>query len=401
MILVVKRIASLIIKQWKDELDYAGQQELDQWAGESPANAQLLEQLSQDEGLRRQLLDYYEAEESKDIIWKKIDSATTETTTVVAITSTRSRWSFKYAIAAVTIAALVTAGAYMVLQKSGKPVVPAVAQRTLEQVLPGGNKAVLTLHDGKQIILDDAANGTLATEGSTIVSKKKDGEIEYKSTGNSPLAFNTLATPKGGQFQLVLPDGSKVWLNAASSITYPTAFTGNERRVEITGEAYFEVAKSANKPFKVHFESSHREGEVEVLGTHFNINAYDDENAVKTTLIEGRVRVHSGTVTTILKPSEQTSISQSSHLTNPIPVQTEDVIAWTNGEFAFKGADIETILKQAARWYDLEISYPHGKPTDTYRGRIPRNANLSQFLTILQTSEVKCKLDGNTLIVYQ
>jgi transmembrane sensor len=415
MILVVKRIASLIIKQWRGELSFAEQDELEQWAHQSPANAELLEQLTNDETLRKELLDYYEAEEAKDIVWKKIEATTSENEIIPIVPLVvRTRMKYKFAIAAVTIATLITAGVYLTNRRPGKPVVTAVAKTDPATVLPGGNKAILTLANGKKIVLDDVANGMLVKEGNTIVSKTNDGELKYEGKAltmeHSPLTFNTLATPKGGQFTLVLPDKTIVWLNAASSITYPTAFTGAERSVEITGEAYFEVAKNAAKPFRVHFTSADREGEVEVLGTHFNINAYDDEVAVKTTLLEGKVKV-SATVnnqSTILKPGEQVSLrrpepvegSQTS-LSHPIPVETEAAVAWKNGEFLFRKADIETILKQAARWYDLEIEYPNGKPKDLFNGGVRRNVNLDKFLTILEISEVKCKLEGRKLIVYK
>jgi transmembrane sensor len=327
---------------------------------------------------------------------------------------------YKFAIAAVTIATLITAGVYLTNRRPGKPAVTAVAKTDPATVLPGGNKAILTLANGKKIVLDDVANGMLALEGNSQVSKTKDGELKYEGKAltidHSPLTINTLATPKGGQFTLVLPDKTIVWLNAASSITYPTSFTGAERSVEITGEAYFEVAKNAAKPFRVHFTSAGRQGEVEVLGTHFNINAYDDEAAVKTTLLEGSVKVKSEVgsqksdkniqtsdlrpqTSVILKPGEQVSLT--SNLSRPIPVETEAAVAWKNGEFLFRKADIETILKQAARWYDLEIEYPNGKPKDLFNGGVRRNVNLDKFLTILEISEVKCKLEGRKLIVYK
>lgn len=405
MILVVKRIASLIIKQWRGELSFQEQQELSQWAQMSPANEELLDQLTTDETLRKELLDYYEAEEAKEIIWKKIDSATNEKESLPVLPLTvRTRWKYKFAIAAVTIATLITTGVYLTLRRPGKPVVTAVANTDPARVLPGGNKAVLTLASGKKIILDDAANGKLAEEGNSIVSKTKDGELEYKAgtqTVNSKVTINTLATPKGGQFTIVLPDRTIVWLNAASSITYPTAFTGAERRVQITGEAYFEVAKNTAKPFKVQITSGDREEEIEVLGTHFNVNAYEDEAAVRTTLLEGKVKVSAIGInqSSILKPGEQVSLS--SQLSHPMPVETEEVIAWKNGEFSFSGAPIEVVLKQAARWYDIEVEYPNGKPTDRFRGHISRNVNLNQLLEIFRISEVKFRLEGQKLIVYK
>jgi ferric-dicitrate binding protein FerR (iron transport regulator) len=186
---------------------------------------------------------------------------------------------------------------------------PKTTLTNTKDIEPGGNKAILTLGDNSTIVLDNAANGQLAQEGSSKVNKTKDGELKYESSiGNrqSSITYNTLSTPRGGQYQLVLPDGSKVWLNAAASIKFPTAFAGNERRVEITGEVYFEVAKDPKKPFKVTIPGG---AAVEVLGTHFNINAYPDETSVKTTLLEGSVKVSQSAKdaehAVVLKPGEQ------------------------------------------------------------------------------------------------
>jgi transmembrane sensor len=271
-------------------------------------------------------------------------------------------------------------------------------------VAPGGNKAVLTLANGTTISLNDAANGTLANEGSSVVSKTKDGELEYKPADRNSvpvkpgaIGFNTLATPKGGQYQLVLPDGSKVWLNAASSIRYPTAFAGAERRVAITGEAYFEVVHNSKMPFKVEKGNM----TVEVLGTHFNINAYEDEAEMKTTLLEGSVKVTKGAESALLKPGQQVIISQSSHLSHPIPVQTDEVMAWKNGLFHFEHADLKTVMRQLARWYDVDIVYKDPNPkSDPLFMDMSRNANLSDVLKALEVSgSARFSIEGKKIIV--
>jgi transmembrane sensor len=314
----------------------------------------------------------------------------------------------RLAVAAVFVLVLGGIGWWVASRKASEHEVAQVnATKKGTTITPGGNKAILKLSDGTEIILDSAGEGTLAQQGQAKVIKLKEGELKYESTidnRQSAIVYNTLTTPRGGQYQIVLPDGSKVWLNAASSIRYPTAFIGNERKVEITGEAYFEVAKNANKPFMVHFASAGREGEVEVLGTHFNVNAYEDEPAVKTTLLEGIVKVENQSAignrqSAILKPGEQVSISQSSHLSQPIPVQTEEVMAWKNGLFQFKGADIATVLRQTARWYDVQFDIKENVST-RFSGQISRSANIEQLLKILElTGKVKFEIHGKTIIV--
>jgi ferric-dicitrate binding protein FerR (iron transport regulator) len=276
---------------------------------------------------------------------------------------------------------------------------------TKDDVGPGGNKAILTLGDNSTIVLDNAANGQLAQEGTTSVMKSKDGLISYSPTGGSgrgEVSWNTLTTPRGGQYQLVLPDGSKVWLNAASSIKFPAVFTGNERKVEMTGEVYFEVASlrlgtGQKMPFKVTIPGG---AAVEVLGTHFNINAYDDESDIKTTLLEGSVKVSRDATAKILKPGEQVSISQSSDLSQPIPVQTEEVMAWKNGLFHFENVNIKAVMRQISRWYDIEVEYKGAINNEPLIIEIPRNTNLSDVLKVLETTtELQFKVEGKKVIV--
>ena len=402
---VEKRIASLIIKQHRGELTVEESIELEQWANESGANRELLQQLSNDETLRQELIAFNEAEEAKEAIWKKIDEATTDTTQIIPM-PVHHHSRYRYWAAAVSVAVVLTAVAYFWFQNKPRSTAP-VAQTTVNDVLPGGNKAVLKLSDGKTIVLDNAQNGVLARQGSASIIKENDSELIYKpfTIDQSPVTYNTLATPAGGQFQLKLPDGTRVWLNAASSITYPTAFTGTERRVTITGEGYFEVARDARKPFKVTIESGDKQPtEVEVLGTHFNINAYDDEALVKTSLLEGQVKVVSshfnGKQTAILKPGQQSQVDVEGKLKLKENADMEEVIAWKNGDFIFQSADIGTLMRQVARWYDITVSYPNGMPKDKFSGKIGRNVNLSQLLEILKYSEVKFELKGRTLVVH-
>jgi transmembrane sensor len=414
---VEKRIASLIVKQYRSELTVEDSIELEQWANESAANRELLQQLTNDETLRQELIAYYEAEASKEAVWRKIDAATSETAQVIPVSAQRTG-KYKYLAAAVTVGAVLTAIAYFWSQN--KPAstnnIP-VAKAAVNDVLPGGNKATLKLGDGKTIVLDNAQNGLLVQQGAINIIKQNDGELVYESeTGSSgkPLTIdhspltNTLGTPAGGQFQLKLPDGTWVWLNASSFIKYPTAFTGKERRVSVYGEAYFEVAKDANKPFKVNVLTSDGESrngtEIEVLGTHFNINAYNNEALVKTSLLEGKVKIvsdyYNGKQSAILKPGQQAQVEVEGKMKVKNNASMEEVVAWKNGEFLFQSADIGALMRQVARWYDIEVSYPNGMPKDRFSGKIGRNVNLSQLLEILKYSEVKFELKGRTLVVH-
>jgi transmembrane sensor len=331
----------------------------------------------------------------------------------------RKLWPY---MAAASVAGLIGLGIYRLSLPTAKaPVKPDVAAITNEVKAPDKSKATLTLAGGQQIFLDQAQSGTLATENGMRVVKQQDGELVYQSAiGNRQsaiTAYNTLNNPRGSRVvTLTLPDGTRIWMNAGTSLTYPTAFAANERKVTLTGEAYFEVApirlRSGQKmPFRVHFVSGGREGTVEVLGTHFNVKAYDDEANTKVTLLEGSVKVGIGNPrqvgagwqsaignnTVILKPGEQASVSQSSQTSHLIPVQT--VMAWKNGLFDYKRSDITEVLRDAARWYDIDIVYAGNRPNDTFTGGIDRTATLTELLTILQMTGLRFKLEGRKLTV--
>ncbi|NQX39481.1 FecR protein [Pedobacter steynii] len=268
-------------------------------------------------------------------------------------------------------------------------------------ILPGGNKAVLTLADGKQITLDGAGNGKLAEQPGITITKTKDGQLVYTASSSAVAAkgpaMNMIATPKGGQYQVNLPDGTKVWLNAASSLRYPTAFTAGVRQVSLTGEAYFEVAKVRTEmPFKVLTTTQ----TVEVLGTHFNVNSYTDEPAIKTTLLEGAVKVMSPSAAVkelILKPGQQ-SVLRGDRL-NVAEVNEDEVIAWKNGMFRFRDADLQTVMRSVARWYDVQVNYEGTLPVRQFSGEIHRNINLSEVLDILSFFKVHFRVDGKTITV--
>lgn len=285
-------------------------------------------------------------------------------------------------------------------------------------VLPGGNKAILTLADGSRISLDSMVNGVIAKEGETQI-EKKEGQVIYRyppsegaprSGGGGPVTFNTMTTPRGGQYQLRLPDGSQVWLNAESSITYPTVFRGDERRVSITGEVYFEVVKNTSKPFRVTVSPAGggvREAnggglEIEVLGTHFNVNTYDGEPTNNITLLEGSVRIKTVLTSLTLKPGQQGQfdprINQLSLAVNP---DLEQVMAWRRGLFNFDNVRFKDAMQQLERWYDVEVEYTNGIPDIMFGGKMQRDLNLSQTLRLLNAMGVTFRIEGKKLIVSQ
>lgn len=318
---------------------------------------------------------------------------------------------FKYAAA---ILITLGAGAYLWnTTRNDKELATTNNTKRLQvDVAPGGEKAVLKLADGTKIILDNAPNGNLAQQGNAQVVKLSNGQIVYNLQGKpGQVMWNTMSTPAGGQYQVILPDGTKVWLNAASSITYPTVFVGNERSVKISGEVYFEVAKNKEKPFKVDVDGK---SSVEVLGTIFNINSYVDEKSIKTTLLEGSIKVGAGgpyASSVILKPGQQAMIAggaSSDRQPGTAPKQAivvssdvdmDQTLAWKNGIFNFNGADLFAVMRQLERWYDIKVRYEGSVSNVIFQGEMYRDANLSDVLEGLQKMGVKFILEGKTLVV--
>lgn len=339
------------------------------------------------------------SDELKDAIWKNINS-TAVYTPVVKMRS-RSMWM----AAASVIVILIAAGGYFYFNKAGKKEIVAVEKNNSPlktDVAPGNNKAFLTLSDGSTINLDSAQNGNLTQQGNSKIIKLKDGQVAYQSAHDAEPAtvqYNTVATPRGGQFQLVLSDGSKVWLNAASSIRFPATFTGNDRNVEITGEVYFEVAHNANMPFNVKANDVN----IKVLGTHFNVDAYNDENSVKTTLLQGSVKVSKGNANKLIVPGEQAVVDKSLFEANAIlikkDVDVEEVVAWKNGLFSFQNAGIKKIMQELSRWYDVDVVYEGAIPDITFSGEIGRNLSLTQVLSALSEMNIHYKIEKNKLII--
>jgi len=255
--------------------------------------------------------------------------------------------------------------------------------------------AVLTLGDGKTIQLSNTQSGRLATEGKVEVIKKENGAIVYKGQSGSAITYNTLSVPKGSMpIQLALADGSLVWLNAASAITYPTAFVGKERRVNIDGEAYFEIAKNASKPFFV----SNRGMVVKVLGTHFNVNTYENEKDAKVTLLEGSIDVSVGGNKSVLRPGQQASLSNY-NIKVVNTVDLNEVMSWKNNQFYFRGADIQTIMRRLERYYNIDVQYKD-EVKYKFAATIPMDVNISEFLNKLElTKLIHFRIEGNKVIV--
>lgn len=307
----------------------------------------------------------------------------------------RRLWSRMAAAAAVII--VLATGGYFLLKKTP----PGENKAALAQdAAPGGNKAVLTLSDGRRITLSDAASGRIATEENVTVSKTAEGELKYSNTRDTPgaLVYNSVSTPRGGQYSLVLADGTKVMLNAASSLKYPASFTGTERRVELTGEAFFEIAKNTARPFRV----VSRAQTVTVLGTRFNINAYTDEPLVKTTLVDGSVQVQGNRngAPLLLKPGQQAVMAGDAAPEAATAVNMEQALAWKNGYFRFYNEDLHAVTRQLARWYNVDFVFDGPVSAEEYTGKISRFKNLGQVLTMLEsTRTVHFSITGNKVRV--
>src|SRR5260221_3455643 len=308
----------------------------------------------------------------------------------------------KWTAVAAFIIVLLSAGTWFRLSHK---TAPAAQMAIHNDVAPGINGAILTLGDGRQIVLDSTNNGFSATEGNARITKGSKDQLTYKTAAGTPVAgtpaemvYNTLSTPRGRKISVVLADGTKVWLNAASSIKFPTVFAGKERLVEIRGEAYFEVAVDVTQPFIVKKMGS--DYTVQVLGTHFNVNAYDEEEVIKTTLLEGAVRIRNKTVNHLLKPGQQAIVGKDQDEITIVPdINTREGMAWNHGPFNFERASIHTVMRQIGRWYDVDIEYK-GTITRHFGGSISQDVNVSQVFKMLElTGAVRFTIEGRKIIV--
>lgn len=366
-------VAALISRQRAGTtLKDRDQQVLNNWLAENPANVELLHEVIQvldtpveDEALKASANRVYEA----------IGFITPQARPVHRVHFLRNRWWWA---AALLIG--ITTVTYLTYT-------PAPKQTIALKIKPGKDVAILTLADGTTITLDSASNGTISQQGNVRITKLPTGELVYTPEGSNvqETLYNTMTTPKGGQYKLTLPDGSKVWLNAASSITYPAAFAGKERTVTIKGEVYFEVAKNENMPFHVKANNI----TVDVLGTSFNIMAYEDEPAIKTTLITGAIKVNGH----LLKPGQQ---AVNERITDNADI--EEAIAWKNGLFEFNQQSIVSIMQQISRWYDVDIQYQGTIKSKTFTGQISRYAEITTVLQMMElTGGIHFKVSDRTV----
>ena len=427
-------IKRLVDAHMKDQLDEAGRQALQQWLGQSPDNQAWFDTLTSEAGLAEAIRLYNSYD--TDAMLQKLNGdgdVKHEAPPVVHLYKSRRKTKW-YFMAASLVLLVVLGGVYVYFSRPGKQtvagVIPDKSGRFKNDVpAPDRSHATLVLGDGTSIVLDSASDGRLVQQGNTNVVKNNSRLVYETGSGAgaqpAALAYNTVSTPRGGQYQIVLPDGTKVWLDAASSLRFPTAFTGAERKVFVTGQVYFEVATNKAKPFIVSLPSiGQREaqsGEIEVLGTNFNINAYNDEANIKTTLLEGSIRLVAVTLSsarpepaegskgpstinqqpsTLLSPHQQAILSPLGRVSVAPDPDIEATMAWKNGQFRFNGdAPLEVIMAQVARWYDVEVVFKN-KVSYPFVATINRNLPLSELLKLLEmTGLVRFEIEGKKVTV--
>ena len=360
------------------------------WLRNNESNEALLQEVWEEQRLATPPADWQR-------IWMQVDAATRPLAEPVRRTySIRRLWP---AVAAGLIFLVV--GLFLLIRRqgaTGSGGVPITAG--VPDAAPGRNGAILTLADGSRVSLDSAGKGVPATQGGAKISLQGNrlaytpaADAMDAATSPKALTYNIVTTPRGRQFSLLLPDGSRVWLNAGSSLRFPTAFAGQERRVELTGEAYFEIAKDKSKPFFVHTDNT----ETEVLGTSFNISAYHDEDAVDATLIEGRIRTGSQAEQVTLMPGEQARMGAKVEVDHQANV--EQAIAWKNGAFNFENRGLKEVMRQLARWYDLDVVYEPGVKDFRFGGEMSRNVPLSSLLKGLKDMEVHFRIENDHKLV--
>ncbi|WP_293310571.1 FecR family protein [Pedobacter sp. UBA5917] len=306
-----------------------------------------------------------------------------------------SAWFFRAAIVLITL----SAGLYLYLKQTESNVPVIISKVNKTEIIPGGDNAILSLADGSKVVLNKTADGQIADQSGVKIIKTKSGELLYRFVGDpnaSATAMNTVSTPRGGQYHLILADGTEVWLNAASSVKFPAAFAGNERKVEVTGEVYFEVSKNKAKPFIVHTDQS----DIKVLGTHFNVNTYDDEEYQRTTLLEGSIEMKTGNQKVLLTPGQQANIGGKSGAIKIREIDDlEAVIGWTNGYFQFEKSDLQSVMRQVSRWYNTTVNYNGTIPAKQYTGKIPRSVNVAKLIEMLSYTGIHCSVEHNEITV--
>jgi len=382
-------IVLLIHKFLKDELDEGEKLELQAWREQSDVNNRIFEKLTGEDYLLAAVSDAYKID-SDEVALQKINALidqSEQATGYVQQTdkiTLRSIWP-RLSVAAAILILLAVSAVYIIKKNHKEAPVVAEVKKAKPDIAPGTYKATVTLADGSVVSLDSATNKIIGQQGSTAI-KNSNGQLVYdaKSTpagGTGEMLYNTVSTAKGQTYPVLLSDNSRVWLNSESSIRFPVAFAPGERKVQITGEVYFEVAHDASKPFIASVNGV----DIQVLGTKFNINAYNDEEAIRTTLIEGSVRVSKGGQKKQIKPGQQAQVI-SNDITVVDHVDLDKITAWKQGLFAFKGDKLQDVMKDLARWYNIDVVYEGSGTKDVeITGNIFRNWNLSEVLKILST----------------
>ncbi len=380
-----ERIQHLFELYYEDRISHEEETELMELITRDPAARELLPVLLQQHWESLSVADpQYSAAQGAGVLQQILGSSNKR-----VIPLYRYGW-----VAAAVILVLITAG--IILWQQRMPAPPQISQQHAPLILPGSNKAVLVLADGSAVTLDSAGRQVIQ-QGQTTVSQQG-GRLVYKAGSDDALvSYNTLRTPKGGQFRLTLPDGTGVWLNAASSITYPTAFKGKERKVTVSGEVYFEVAANAALPFMVAVNGG---TDIQVLGTQFNINAYADEASINTTLLQGSIKVVAGAgKSAVLQPGQQARTGGANELRVLDNADTEQAVAWKNGVFNFNGKDLTEVMRQLARWYDIEVVFAGKAPQRKFGGEIQRSLPLAEVLEILETMDIKFKIENEKKVI--
>lgn len=390
-------IAKYITKYLRNELDAAERRELQHWLDEHEDNKALFEKLTSEDYLHQQLINNGQFN-VESAFRKFIENRATEKP-VISIRKNYGKWWMAAAGFFLLSASLL----YVFLVKNNTQMdaemITQSSQTKSNDVLPGGNKAVLTLADGSVIELDEAANGTLSTQGNMKVIKLPGGKLAYEK-GKGQLAevqYNTVTTPVGGQYELVLSDGSHVWLNAASSITFPTYFAQGNREVQVNGEVYLDVAHDRSRPFIVKADNVN----IAVLGTSFNLSAYKNDDEIITTLVEGSVKISDANESVVIEPGEQAQVNHSTNKISVIKdVNLESITAWKNGKFNFQEEDIHAIMRKLERWYGITVTFQSNVTREKFVGVISRDVKLSQILKMLEkTGVVDFTIVGKNVIV--
>ncbi|QEC43246.1 FecR family protein [Pseudobacter ginsenosidimutans] len=390
-----QQIAALLYRYCSGEpLADEEQSALDNWLLASPANREVMEKLQREDWLQQSMQQWAKMEKEQETDWQSFAGRIGFAEPLETPGIRKMQWTWlKYAAAVLLLLAV---GAWLWLSQSEKRSSVTTAPVAVADIKPGKDGALLTLADGSQIRLDSIGNGWQIQENGTTL-KMENGKLAYRSGNGSELAYNTISTPNGRQFHVQLPDGSHVWLNAASSLTYPTSFNGNKRQVQITGEVYFDVAPNPKQPFMVQVDAS---TSVEVLGTVFNVNAYANETVMRTTLVEGSIRIKAGQEQVLLQPGQQALYQQGKSTgIRIVEADTEQELAWKNGFFNFNNEDIPAFLRQLERWYDIHVIIDGTIPSMKFKGGLDRNTSLSEILKVLSKLNIPYRLEGKTLSV--